>query len=66
MEYIELEITLRSESERVRQEGQDWPPEKVAEKLVQVADIIAKIRRQHQTGINASLGKRSGRTLDNI
>ena len=66
MEYTELENRIRAEAEAVDREEREWPASEVAGKLRQIADLLERIRHQHQTGIDASLGKRSGRKLDDI
>ena len=64
MEYRELESALRQEAEKVEAAGQSWPAERVAEKLTEIADQLTRIRNQHQGGVNASMGKRSGWSFD--
>lgn len=64
MEYKDVEIALRSEAEAVAEKGDEWPAERVARRLEEIADLLTRIRRQHQGGVNASMGKRSGRTIE--
>lgn len=66
MEYRDLEERLKGEADAVADEGREWTASQVAAKLNQIAGILEKIRHQHQTGIDASLGKRSGRKLDTL
>lgn len=66
MEYTELENRIRAEAEAADREEKEWPASEVAEKLRRIADLLERIRHQHQTGINASMGKRSGSKLDDI
>lgn len=64
MEYQDLEISLRQEAEEIAADAQEWPAESVARRLTEIADLLERIRRQHQGGINATMGKRSGRSLE--
>lgn len=64
MEYKNLEDDLRAQSESIARQDSDWTAEEVARKLNEIADLLARIRHQHQTGINASMGKRSGSKQD--
>lgn len=66
VEYRDLEQALRCEAKAVEARGESWTAAEVARKLNEVADLLEKIRRQHQTGINASMGKRSGTSPGNI
>lgn len=64
MEYRDLEISLRQEAEEVAGASESWPAERVSQRLVEIADLLERIRHQHQGGINATMGKRSGRSLE--
>lgn len=66
MEYKDLEERLKGEADAVEEEDRGWRAEEVAAKLNQIAGILEKIRNQHQTGIDASLGKRSGRKFNTL
>ncbi|MEK7816673.1 MAG: hypothetical protein AAB281_00295, partial [Actinomycetota bacterium] len=57
---------LKGEADAVTDDGRDWRAEEVAAKLNQIAGFIERIGRQHQTGIDASLGKRSGRKFNTL
>ncbi len=59
MDYHDLELELRKEAAAVVKDG-DWTAAEVAAKLEEIALKLSRIRRQRQTGINASMGKRSG------
>ncbi len=59
-DYRELELALRKEATEAKATGKAWPADKVAGRLAEIADALAAIRRRPETGINASMGKRSG------
>jgi hypothetical protein len=64
MQYEQLERALRKEAATISQKGAAWSAAEVSRKLEQIADQLAGIRHQHQTGIDASMGKRSGGKID--
>lgn len=64
MEYEELESALRKEAQSISRESKDWAAADVARRLEEIADKLAMIRHRRQTGIDASIGKRSGGKLE--
>lgn len=64
MEYKDLEIALHTEAEAVASKKENWTAEMVARRLNEIADLLTKIRKQHQSGVDASMGKRSGRAIE--
>lgn len=64
LEYQSLMMRLRDEAEAVAASDRDWPAADVADKLLEIADELALIRKQHAGGIDASMGKRSGLHLN--
>lgn len=65
MDYKDLERALRAEARTVADQKEDWPAERVARKLEEIASVMTVIRRQHMGAVNASMGKRSG-TINDI
>ena len=66
LEYRDLELGLSSEADAVASKGDAWTADEVARKLREISDLLARIRQKHQTGINASMGKRSGTGPEDI
>ncbi|MHB1389977.1 MAG: hypothetical protein ACYCXF_01920 [Thermoleophilia bacterium] len=64
MEYLDLINTLHHEAESVLAAQDSWTAEQVAGRLSQIADALMRIRNQHESGIDASMGKRSGRASE--
>lgn len=64
MDYQDIEITLRTEAKAIAAQGGEWPARDVAKRLQEIADLLTKIRNEHQGVINASMGKRSGTKID--
>lgn len=64
MEYEDLEISLRNEAQSISRGKRDWTPAEVSQKLEDIADRLADIKHRRQTGIDASMGKRSGGNLE--
>ena len=64
MEYEELENALREEARSLLKEDRILPAADVARRLEEIADELASIRHRRQTGIDASIGKRSGGKLE--
>lgn len=60
MEYRELEETIRSDAAKTAKEDRVWTAAEVSCRLQEIADELTMIRRGHQGGIDASMGKRSG------
>ncbi len=60
MDYKELEDAIRAEADAVAMEAREWQAADVATRLRRIADQLATIRRGRQSGIDASMGKRSG------
>ncbi|MHB8858990.1 MAG: hypothetical protein ACYC6Z_05850 [Thermoleophilia bacterium] len=64
MEYEDLELSLRSEAQSISRGNRDWTSAEVSHKLEEIADRLADIKHRRQTGIDASMGKRSGGKLE--
>jgi hypothetical protein len=64
MDYRDLEQSLRSEAAAVESAAEGWTAERVASRLREIADAINHLRREPAGGVDASMGKRSGRTID--
>ncbi len=60
MEYRDLELELKREALKAAEKGGSWSAAEVARKLEEIAFKLSQIRHSHETGINASMGKRSG------
>ncbi|MDO8735888.1 MAG: hypothetical protein Q7K29_02240 [Thermoleophilia bacterium] len=60
MDYQELEEAIRADAAKTAKEDRKWTAVDVSRRLEQIADEMAKIRLEHQGGIDASMGKRSG------
>ena len=60
MDYMELEQALKAEASEIAREDRQWKAADVSRRLSQIADELARIRREHPAGIDASMGKRSG------
>jgi len=60
MDYRELEEALRADAAKIAGEKSKWKAADVSKRLEQIADELAAIRLEHQGGIDASMGKRSG------
>ncbi|MHB9112916.1 MAG: hypothetical protein ACYC4D_09895 [Thermoleophilia bacterium] len=60
MDLRELEEAIRADAAKTAKEDRDWNAGEVSRRLQQIADDLARIRREHQGGIDASMGKRSG------
>ncbi len=60
MDYKELEDSLRAEAAIVAGEKRTWRADEVSLRITQIAEQLARIRREHAGGIDASMGKRSG------
>lgn len=60
MDLRELEETIRAEAATVARKEQDWTNADISRRLLEIADQLAAIRLEHASGINASMGKRSG------
>lgn len=60
IEFQELEESLRAEADNVAASGESWSAERASDRLREIADLLTRIRNQHQGGIDASMGKRSG------
>ena len=65
-DYRDLELALRKEAGEAKKSGEAWPADKVARRLAEVADALAAIRLRRETGINASMGKRSGSAREDV
>ncbi|MCL6106464.1 MAG: hypothetical protein M1309_03825 [Actinobacteria bacterium] len=65
-DYRELELALRKEAAEAKAAGEAWPADEVSRRLAEVADALAAIRRRPETGINASMGKRSGSAQEDV
>ncbi len=66
MDYRDLELELRREASAVVEKGGGWSAAEVASKLEEIAFKLSQIRRRQETGINASMGKRSGRKPETL
>ena len=64
LDYRELETIIIEEAEAVAAAGKDWSAAEVAARFREIAEQLAMIRKQHATGVDASMGKRSGIQLD--
>ncbi|MBI5871142.1 MAG: hypothetical protein HZB44_09390 [Actinobacteria bacterium] len=60
MEYKELEETIRADAAKIAGEDRAWTALEVSSQLQSIADRLARIGREKQGGIDASMGKRSG------
>lgn len=60
MEYRKLEETIRADAAKTATENRTWSAVEVSQLLQQIADELTRIRREHHSGIDASMGKRSG------
>jgi len=60
MDYRELEEAIRVDAAKTATEDREWTAVDVSRRLQQIADQLAGIRLEHQGGIDASMGKRSG------
>lgn len=60
MDLKDLEDAIRADAAKTAKENRDWNAAEVSRRLQQIADDMARIRREHQGGIDASMGKRSG------
>ena len=60
MDYRELEEAIRADAAKTAKEDRTWTSSEVAGRLQKLADEMARIRLEHQGGIDASMGKRSG------
>lgn len=63
-EYSDLENALRQEALSVSGEDRTWTSSEVSLRLTEIADVIKSIGNSGQSGINASMGKRSGWKVD--
>jgi hypothetical protein len=60
LDLKELEDSIRTDAANIARENGDWNAESVSRRLQQIADDLARMRRDHEGGIDASMGKRSG------
>lgn len=60
MELRDIEEAIRVEAASVDKEGRDRTASEVSQSLRRIADQLAFIRNEHEGGIDASMGKRSG------
>lgn len=60
MDLREVEAAIRVEAASVAKEGRDRTATEVSRSLQHIADQLAFIRNEHEGGIDASMGKRSG------
>lgn len=63
-EYRDLERAIRSEAQRIAAKGEPLSAQEAARRLYEIANEITGIRQAHETGIDASMGKRSGWKVD--
>lgn len=64
MEYLKLVKMLHAEAQAVLAAGDSWSAEHVSQRLSEIADALVRISNQHESGIDASMGKRSGRSIE--
>ncbi|MHB0866594.1 MAG: hypothetical protein ACYC6B_04605 [Thermoleophilia bacterium] len=64
MEYMTMVKSLHDEAESVLATGDSWTATQVSRRLLEIADAMVRIRNQHESGIDASMGKRSGHAGD--
>lgn len=64
MDLKDLEDAIRADAAKTAQENRMWNAEEISHRLQKIADELARIRREHQGGIDASMGKRSGLKVD--
>jgi len=60
MNHKELEDAIRSDAAKIADENRAWRSADVSSRLIEIADDLARITREQQGGIDASMGKRSG------
>ncbi|MHB1325396.1 MAG: hypothetical protein ACYDGS_02575 [Thermoleophilia bacterium] len=60
MDLREIEERVRAEAASVAKAGRDRTATEVSRNLQHIADQLAFIRNEHEGGIDASMGKRSG------
>lgn len=64
MDYRDLEQSLLGEADAVESRGEGWSAKQVAGRLREIAEAINQLRREQAGGVDASMGKRSGRTIE--